>query len=654
MRLPVRKIYRAFPELDPFDDAKCAQFVRVAAGRGRALRLFIQLLVGGVMLVGLGIPAYHGAVRAAESLMSRSDALSLLLPASIVSCSCGLAALAFLAARDFTLRRAVRRVMFGRGACPKCGYGLTGVPVRDSTVMCPECAFEIHAEAACGEIVDDINGVARFLPSPDATPAVYSRFSRAQKILLARVFAALLVLALAAFFGWQQLAAWQVRIASRQAQQEKAGAQAAMQSLLRERAQKAGAAGIQVPRGSDVITMVQWVSASMNEAARGDAGESVTARNVVWITARPPPGADEATVQEFATRRKEALALLDRLRTAGIVAQLDKLAACPRDYEVQPLDLSKPEQLLQSNLASTIWAPLEVNAARMSLATDAKDRSEFLAAFESNLAILGAMEMVPLVADWWQASQLWSRTFAQASSALAGHPDAEWVAGMTAALARQRSSAVFVDALRGEQIVVRARVAAFFADPRRVANRDLAGSGALFATGTAPVGPIGTYPRNISEVDAFFKALIADAAVDPFQRGGPRRMPTPTLAPAVAANYYTTYSQQMQMEVDQRELTRRGLEYMLALESFRLQTGAYPGTLDALVPSHLPALPPDPHSGRPFVYRPTPGVEPGYVLYSIGPDGVDDGGLAAPTASAPGMPATSGIDVVIAGGAPKK
>jgi hypothetical protein len=42
-----------------------------------------------------------------------------------------------------------------------------------------------------------------------------------------------------------------------------------------------------------------------------------------------------------------------------------------------------------------------------------------------------------------------------------------------------------------------------------------------------------------------------------------------------------------------------------------------------LVPEHLERLPDDPFSGKPLVYRLT---DEGFRLYSVGPNGVDDGG----------------------------
>lgn len=76
---------------------------------------------------------------------------------------------------------------------------------------------------------------------------------------------------------------------------------------------------------------------------------------------------------------------------------------------------------------------------------------------------------------------------------------------------------------------------------------------------------------------------------------------------------------------------RVGLAVMLALERHRARTGAYPESLDALVPIEFARVPVDPFGfGEPFGYRAldtaadTPG--PGYRLWSAGPDRDDDGG----------------------------
>ena len=61
----------------------------------------------------------------------------------------------------------------------------------------------------------------------------------------------------------------------------------------------------------------------------------------------------------------------------------------------------------------------------------------------------------------------------------------------------------------------------------------------------------------------------------------------------------------------------------LAVERFRLGEGGLPGNLSELVPGHLDELPTDPFDGKPLRYK---RLDPGYVVYSIGRDGDDDGG----------------------------
>ncbi len=65
-----------------------------------------------------------------------------------------------------------------------------------------------------------------------------------------------------------------------------------------------------------------------------------------------------------------------------------------------------------------------------------------------------------------------------------------------------------------------------------------------------------------------------------------------------------------------------------ALERFRLAEGAFPGKLEPLVPRFLPALPVDIFDGKPLRYRVN--ADGGYDLWSIGPDGKDDGGKIDP------------------------
>jgi hypothetical protein len=65
---------------------------------------------------------------------------------------------------------------------------------------------------------------------------------------------------------------------------------------------------------------------------------------------------------------------------------------------------------------------------------------------------------------------------------------------------------------------------------------------------------------------------------------------------------------------------------VIALHRYRLADGDFPAALDELVPKFLPTLPLDPMDGKPLRYRLKVS---GPVLYSIGADGFDGGGVKA-------------------------
>src|SRR6266404_116109 len=64
-----------------------------------------------------------------------------------------------------------------------------------------------------------------------------------------------------------------------------------------------------------------------------------------------------------------------------------------------------------------------------------------------------------------------------------------------------------------------------------------------------------------------------------------------------------------------------------ALERFHQRHGSYPENLDALVPKYADALPRDIIQGKSFKYRPT--ADGAFVLYSVGWNEKDDGGVSA-------------------------
>ena len=65
----------------------------------------------------------------------------------------------------------------------------------------------------------------------------------------------------------------------------------------------------------------------------------------------------------------------------------------------------------------------------------------------------------------------------------------------------------------------------------------------------------------------------------------------------------------------------------LVIERYRLAAGKLPDTLADLMPTYLDAVPKDPFDGKELRYKK---LETGFVVYSIGEDGSDDGGKERP------------------------
>jgi hypothetical protein len=79
----------------------------------------------------------------------------------------------------------------------------------------------------------------------------------------------------------------------------------------------------------------------------------------------------------------------------------------------------------------------------------------------------------------------------------------------------------------------------------------------------------------------------------------------------------------MQRHADLHEQRQRTLHLAFALAAYRGEHKRYPDKLDVLTPKYLAEIPSDLFSGKALIYRP---LGNGYLLYSVGVNGRDDGG----------------------------
>lgn len=138
--------------------------------------------------------------------------------------------------------------------------------------------------------------------------------------------------------------------------------------------------------------------------------------------------------------------------------------------------------------------------------------------------------------------------------------------------------------------------------------------------------------RTLKDLERYYDALDREAAKPAAQR---RPVPQPTSP--LAAMLVGVYDQAIE-KFDETDAEDRLLLIALRVRSYRLKHDRLPGSLDALgIPASLLT---DPYSGKALVYRPAGGD---YLLYSIGPDLKDDGGVPADLSAGPVPPGDLGL-----------
>jgi hypothetical protein len=110
-----------------------------------------------------------------------------------------------------------------------------------------------------------------------------------------------------------------------------------------------------------------------------------------------------------------------------------------------------------------------------------------------------------------------------------------------------------------------------------------------------------------------------------FHRRQYARHPNPILW---VAGWWQSRDSREKAEVKHRIVAahERLLVAELALRCAQSELGHPPARLNDLVTNYLSRVPQDPFTGQPLVYRPQ---STNWLLYSVGPDGIDDGGRAA-------------------------
>ncbi|MHB0936522.1 MAG: hypothetical protein ACYDCO_18630 [Armatimonadota bacterium] len=130
--------------------------------------------------------------------------------------------------------------------------------------------------------------------------------------------------------------------------------------------------------------------------------------------------------------------------------------------------------------------------------------------------------------------------------------------------------------------------------------------------------------RTTQHYIRYVQASIANARL-PYPKQ--QRMPRPPsdirkLMDVTEVDFLSTSS----LRFTEQRATANLLTAALGLHAYSLERGQYPDQVQALVPSYFASVPADPFAiNAPLRYRRTGET---YLLYSVGPDGRDDGGAA--------------------------
>ena len=155
MRLPVSKIYRAFPELDRIDDDACEVYIERAKARNRLRTSCGGAVAGAIFVLFVGAAIWLMIILLLHLPRGpRSEFWNLALIGTEFGVMMLLGCVFSFLARDYFLRRLLRWELQG-AQCPNCGYSMLGLRAKDGKIVCPECG-EVRDFEAMGLTPQDL------------------------------------------------------------------------------------------------------------------------------------------------------------------------------------------------------------------------------------------------------------------------------------------------------------------------------------------------------------------------------------------------------------------------------------------------------------------------------------------------------------------
>jgi hypothetical protein len=656
MRLPTTRVYRAFPELDEFGNEQCRAWVRSAnAGVFRLLArmmLFGAAFLAWLLVVGFASVGVGMWLSILDGRARHEHAVLILLGVAI-TIGIGFGVVWVLMLRDALLRRRVRGVMEARGSCDKCRYVLVGLPVAEGRVICPECGLARVPNETLAEVVADAGGVLRYLPSAKNVPEVRTRWTLVRRRRAVRIVRwtsiGLVVLVVGALGTYEGLLRWQAAKA--------AAARPGMQGLI-------DLAAANQPKSAAPMSANAWDAFDLATNRLWESSNwGMLPRASIWSDVDPAALLDDTETYgvwqqydpaKFALIRLLATDMLEAGEINGVFDAARGMSTGGRSLRQYVLPVGAPLNKIQADYLGLAHLLIRTNLARMHVAAGRHDLRTYAEALEQNRALVRMLRQEPI---WWTtrfACRLDVMVDREVITLLATRPEKEWVDAIKGCVDRQSDIPDVRYALDAERLTVLDTIGWLYSEPEHVRFGSHSPVAAKFLAdqlggGATPTFGIRSFGFERSELEDAYADWVSAYSADAWNRPSFAPMGPKKVSIVGLLTDWTVHPQTLAVW-DWHSLMSRGLRVAIALEEYRIERGEYPTALGELVPRYMPTMLVDPWSGGELRYCRHSATDSasGYLLYSVGMDGVDDGGLESATDSTAGV-TRSGWDVVVSG-----
>lgn len=536
-------------------------------------------------------------------------------------------------------RRAARRVLIRRHECPRCWHDVRGTPMAASetdgdTLACTECGYRVLARGAWSE-VGGVGGRAVFVPAKDLVRPWLSRRAVRALIVCGAVVLALAVLIPAVYWGVRE---YRIRSWARQAAAAPGyGDQIDALVLQAFPTNPAGVDSSLPSFWTELMTLRRDIEDAERLARDRDKPEDerLAARfgpNLSQVADSVASDASEEDRALWLIEQRSAERVLGDLAKSEVFARVDRLSL----LAVHPVPSARGADVDSAMKFGAARSVIRLNEARAAIALRNGNAGEALRAWRSSLEVSRRIAQYPSGFAKLVSFAAYATVYHQMRESLRTQQDITLIDGCLRMIREWDAPASLETTMMLEQAIGKAAITEFFVKEGPRDPDALITPIPIIGTGE---GRVGSYAENIEALDAFYDDLTrytemptwSDVPGQSLRGGLFKTSADETLATVKLLDWQSMI---VDLWTIQRPLERDGTLLMLAIAKFQAREGRLPAALTELVPGDAAELPDDLWSGKAFQYRVLPEQEANdnatgwaYVLYSVGPDRVDDGGV---------------------------